>query len=334
MTMYTATTFAVLLEHFFTDRLMQQRKASPHTIASYRDTFRLLLQYTQSHLSKAPSDLVMEDLDTPFIAAFLNHLEQDRGNSARSRNVRLAAIHAFFRYVALYEPCYCALAQQVLAIPSKRYTQRPIAFLTHPEVEVLLAAPDPSTWIGLRDRTLLLVAVQTGLRASELIGLCVQDIVFGTGAHVRCLGKGRKERCTPLRKDTVAALRRWLQVRNAQAGDTLFPNARGRALSHDGLAFLLARHLATAREHCASLKGKRVTPHVLRHTAAMRLLEHGVDHSVIALWLGHESVETTYIYLHADLKLKEKALATTTPSKMPAVRYRPDDQLLAFLNSL
>jgi len=334
MAMHTATIFAVLLENFFTDRLMQQRKASPHTIASYRDTFRLLLQYAQSHLNKAPSDLAMEDLNTPFIASFLNHLEQDRGNSARSRNVRLAAIHAFFHYVALYEPCYSALAQQVLAIPSKRYTQRPIAFLTHLEVEALLAAPDPSTWIGLRDRTLLLFAVQTGLRASELIGLSVQDIMFGTGAHVRCLGKGRKERCTPLRKDTVAALRRWLQVRDGQAGDTLFPNARGCALSHDGLAFLLARNLVIAREHCPSLKTKRVTPHVLRHTAAMRLLEHGVDHTVIALWLGHESVETTYVYLQADLKLKEKALATTTPSKMSAVRYRPDDQLLAFLNSL
>jgi len=334
MAMQTATTFAVLLENFFTDRLMQQRKASPHTIASYRDTFRLLLKYAQSHLNKAPSDLVMEDLDTPFIAVFLSHLEEERGNSARSRNVRLAAIHAFFRYVALYEPCYSALAQQVLSIPSKRYTQRPIAFLTHPEVEALLVAPDPSTWIGLRDRTLLLLAVQTGLRASELIGLRVQDIVFGTGTHVRCLGKGRKERCTPLRKDTVAALRRWLQVRDGQAGDTLFPNARGCTLSHDGLAFLLARNLVTAREHCTSLKAKRVTPHVLRHTAAMRLLEHGVDHTVIALWLGHESVETTYVYLHADLKLKEKALASTTPSKRPAVHYRPDDQLLAFLNSL
>ena len=334
MTLHTATTFAVLLEKFFTDRLMRQRKVSPHTIASYRDTFRLLLQYTQSHLNKAPSDLLMEDLNSPFITAFLNHLEEERSNSARSRNVRLAAIHAFFRYVELYEPCYCALAQQVLAIPSKRYTQRPIAFLTHPEVEALLAAPDPSTWIGLRDRTLLLFATQTGLRASELIGLHIKDIVFGVGAHVRCLGKGRKERCTPLRKDTVAALRCWLQVYNGEADDSLFPNARGQALSHDGLAFLLAKNLTIAREYCASLKAKRVTPHVLRHSAAMRLLEHGVDHTVIALWLGHESVETTYIYLHADLKLKEKALATTTPSNIPMARYRPDDQLLAFLNSL
>ena len=334
MTMHTETTFAVLLERFFTDRLMQQRKASPHTIASYRDTFRLLLQYAQSRLNRAPSDLAMENLNTLFIVAFLNHLEQERGNSARSRNVRLAAIHSFFRYVELYEPCYCALAQQVLGIPSKRYTQRPIAFLTDTEVDALLAVPDPSTWIGLRDRTLLLFAVQTGLRASELIGLKLKDIVFGAGAHVRCLGKGRKERCTPLRKDTVAALRCWLQVHNGETGDSLFPNARGYALSHDGLAFLLAKNLTTARENCASLKAKRVTPHVLRHTAAMRLLEHGVDHTVIALWLGHESVETTYVYLHADLKLKEKALATTTPSKLPMARYRPDDQLLAFLNSL
>lgn len=334
MTLHTATTFAILLEKFFTDRLMRQRKVSPHTIASYRDTFRLLLQYTQSHLNKAPSDLLMEDLDSPLIVAFLNHLEEERGNSARSRNVRLAAIHAFFRYVELYEPCYCAQAQQVLAIPGKRYTQRPIAFLTHPEVEALLAAPDPSTWIGLRDRTLLLFATQTGLRASEMIGLHIKDIVFGVGAHVRCLGKGRKERCTPLRKDTVAALRCWLQVHNGEADDALFPNARGQALSHDGLAFLLAKNLTIAREYCASLKAKRVTPHVLRHSAAMRLLEHGVDHTVIALWLGHESVETTYIYLHADLKLKEKALATTTPSNSPMTRYRPDDQLLAFLNSL
>ncbi len=332
--MNTATSFAALLESFFTDRLMRQRKASPHTIASYRDTFRLLLQYAQCHLNKAPSDLLMENLDTPFIAAFLNHLEEKRGNSARSRNVRLAAIHSFFRYVALHEPCHSALAQRVLAMPSKRYTRRPIAFLTQAEVEALLAAPNPQTWTGHRDRTLLLLAVQTGLRASELIGLRSQDIVFGTGAHVRCQGKGRKERCTPLHKDTVTALRGWLRERQGQPGDPLFPNVRGGTLSHDGVEFLLAKHLATAREHCASLKKKHVTLHVLRHTAAMELLQHGVDRTVIALWLGHESVETTYIYLHADLELKEKALAKTTSSKVPLARYRPDDQLLAFLRSL
>ena len=332
--MNTVTTFAALLESFFTDRLMRQRKASPHTIASYRDTFRLLLQYAQHRLKKAPSDLVMENLDASFIAAFLNHLEEQRGNSARSRNVRLAAIHSFFRYVALHEPCHSALAQRVLAMPSKRYTQRPIEYLTAVEIKALLAAPDPQTWTGHRDRTLLLVAVRTGLRASELIGLRKQDVVLGIGAHVRCLGKGRKERCTPLCKDTATALRSWLRVRGGKPDDPLFPNARGGSLSHDGLEFLLAKHLATARAHCPTLKKKHVTPHVLRHTAAMELLQHGVDRTVIALWLGHESVETTYIYLHADLQLKEKALAKTTSSKVSPVRFRPDDQILAFLRSL
>jgi integrase/recombinase XerD len=332
--MNTATRFPTLLEAFFTDRLMRQRKASPHTIASYRDTFRLLVQFAQQRLKKPPSNLAMEDLDTPFIGAFLDYLEEERGNSARTRNVRLAAIHAFFRYVALHEPHHSALAQRVLAMPSKRYTRRPVTFLTQAEVDALLAAPDPDAWVGHRDRTLLLLAVQTGLRASELIGLRAQDIAFGPGAHIRCYGKGRKERCTPLRKDTIAALRGWLRERQDQPGDTLFPSARGGPLSHDGLEYLLAKYLATAREHCASLKKKHITPHVLRHTAAMALLQHGVDRTVIALWLGHESVETTYMYLHADLQLKEKALAKTTPANVPPAHYRPDDQLLAFLRSL
>lgn len=332
--MNTATRFPALLEAFFTDRLMHQRKASPHTIASYRDTFRLLVQYAQHRLQKPPSNLAMEDLDTLFIGTFLDYLERERGNSARSRNVRLAAIHSFFRYVALHEPCHSALAQRVLAMPSKRYTRRPIAFLTEAEIEALLEAPDPDAWAGHRDRTLLLLAVQTGLRASELIGLRSQDIEFGPGAHVRCYGKGRKERCTPLCKGTVAALRGWLRERQGHPSDPLFPNARGGSLSHDGLEYILAKHLATARKYCASLEKKHVTPHVLRHTAAMGLLQHGVDRTVIALWLGHESVETTYIYLHANLELKEKALAKTNPSGVPLAYYRPDDQLLAFLKSL
>jgi len=264
----------------------------------------------------------------------LDYLEQRRGNSARSRNVRLAAIHSFFRYVELHEPQYLALAQRVLAMPSKRYSRRPVAFLTATEVAALLTAPDTSTWAGRRDRTLLLFAVQTGLRAAELIGLCCEDIMLGPGAHVRCQGKGRKERCTPLRQDTVAALRVWLQERRGQPAEPLFPNARGGPLSHDGLAYLLAKHLATARAHCPSLERKKVTPHTLRHTSAMELLQHGVDRTVIALWLGHESVETTYMYLHADLELKEQALARTTPSNVKITRYRPDDQLLAFLKSL
>jgi len=328
------TRFPTLLTAFFVERLMQQRQVSPHTIASYRDTFRLLVQYAQQRLKKLPSKMAMEDLDTPFIGAFLNNLEKERHNSARSRNVRLAAIHSFFRYVMWQEPQYAALAQRVLAMPSKRYTRRPVTYLTPPEVDAVLATPDPNTWAGRRDRTLLLVAVQCGLRASELIGLRCEDIVLGVGAHVRCDGKGRKQRCTPLRNDTVRALRNWLHERQGQPTDPLFPNARGTTLSLDGLAYLLAKHLATARQCCSTLRTKRVTFHVLRHTAAMRLLQAGVDRSVIALYLGHESVQTTEIYLHADLQLKEKALAKTIPSTQPSRRYQPDDEVLAFLRSL
>lgn len=326
--------FPTLLECFFIERLMRQRKASPHTMASYRDTFRLLLSFAERRLKKLPSELAIDDLDTPFLGDFLDHLEQQRHNSARSRNARLAAIHSFFRYVILQEPQHAALAQRVLAMPSKRYTRRPVAFLTPPEVDTLLAAADPNTWAGHRDRTLLLVAVQTGLRAAELIRLRCEDVVLGCGAYLYCHGKGRKERCTPLRKDTVRALQSWLRRRRGQPHDPLFPSARGGPLSHDGLQYLLSKHLAIARRCCPSLARKRVTPHVLRHTAAMTLLQNGVDRTVIALWLGHESVETTYIYLHADLKLKEQALAVTTPTNIPMPRFAPDDHLLAFLNNL
>jgi len=332
--MNSASSFPALLEAFFTDRLMRQRQASPHTIASYRDTFRLLLQYAQQQLHKAPSDLTMPELDTPLLGAFLEHLEQQRDNSARSRNVRLAAIHSFFRYVALHEPQHGALAQRVLAMPSKRYIRRPIEFLTQAEVDALLAAPDLNSWAGRRDRALLLLAVQTGLRAAELLGLRCQDIVLGCGAHVCCLGKGRKLRCTPLRKDTVALLRSWLRERQGEPSDPAFPNARGNALSHDGLQYLLAKHLATAQRNCTSLTHKHVTPHVCRHTAAMNLLQHGADSATIALWLGHESIMTSSIYLHADMKLKEQALAKTVPTSVRARRYRPGDRLLAFLKSL
>ncbi len=333
--MNTDVDFPQLLATFFTDRLMQQRQASPHTIASYRDTFRLLVQYAQQELKKPPSALVLEDCNTAFIGAFLTHLENKRGNSARTRNVRLAAIHSFFRYVALHEPQHVALAQQILAMPSKRYTRRPpVEFLNRDEVDAILQAPDTQTWAGRRDRTLLLVAVQTGLRASELISLRCEDVRLGAGAHLRCQGKGRKQRCTPLRKDAAGALRAWLKERLGEPSAPVFPNRRGGALSHDGLDYLLAKHLKTARATCASLKKKRVTPHVLRHTLAMELLQNGVDRAVIALWLGHESVETTYIYLHADLELKERAMAKTTPSHMSPVRFRPEDAVLAFLNCL
>ena len=332
--MKPAADFPQLLAAFFTDRLMQQRQASPHTIASYRDTFRLLVQYALRELRKAPTALEIRDLNTDFLGSFLTHLETERGNDARSRNSRLAAIRSFFGYVAVQEPQHAALAQRVLAMPAKRYTRRPVDFLDRAEVEALLGAPELHTRAGRRDRTLLLVAVQTGLRASELIHLRCQDVHFGSGAHLRCEGKGRKQRCTPLRQDAAAALRAWLDERRGEPDAPVFPNRLGGALSHDGLAYLLAKHLAVAKQACPSLQGKRVTPHVLRHTAAMELLQNGVDRAVIALWLGHESVETTYIYLHADLKLKEAALAKTTPTQGKPARYRPEDELLAFLNGL
>ena len=278
--------------------------------------------------------MTLDDFDTALLGDFLTHLETERGNDPRTRNARLAAIRSFFRFVALHEPRYAALAQRVLAIPDKRYTRRPVAYLEREEIEALLRAPDPRTRTGRRDRTLLLVAVQTGLRASELIGLRCEDIQLGTGAHVRCHGKGRKERCTPLRKDAARALRAWLKERRGEPADPVFPNQRGGSLSHDTLDYLLRKHLATARARCPSLNRKRVSTHSLRHSCAMELLHSGVDRSVIALWLGHESVETTYIYLHADLKLKQQAMARTTPSRMPLERYRPEDDVLAFLNSL
>ena len=268
--MKPAAEFPQLLAAFFTDRLMQQRQASPHTIASYRDTFRLLVQYALRALRKAPAALDIGDLDTDFLGAFLTHLETERGNDARSRNTRLAAIRSFFGYVAVQEPQHAALAQRVLAMPAKRYTRRPVDFLARDEIEALLQAPDLQTRAGRRDRTLLLVAVQTGLRASELMHLCCRDVQLGPGAHLRCEGKGRKQRCTPLRKDAAAALRTWIDERQGEPDSPVFPNQRGGALSHDGLAYLLAKHLAVARQACPSLQGKRVSPHVLRHYSAFR----------------------------------------------------------------
>jgi site-specific recombinase XerD len=332
--MKTRLTFSELLQAYFTQRLMQEQAASPNTITNYRDTFRLLIGFAQRHLKKPPTNLDTQDLDAPFILRFLDHLERERGNLPRSRNVRLAAIHSFFTYVALQEPSLGAVAQRVLAIQGKRSARRPVDFLTQAESDALLKAPDQTTWSGRRDRTVLLVALQTGLRVSELIGLRCQDVVLENGAHVRCTGKGRKTRCIPLRKEVVVALRKWLREWKGQLTDPIFPNARGQTLSRDGVEYLLSKHVATARLNCASLKTKRVSAHVLRHSTAMNLLQNGVDRSVIALWLGHESMETTQIYLHANLELKESALAKTKSFKGRNGRYRPPDQVLAFLQSL
>lgn len=326
--------FAVLLEGFFTQRLMHQRQASAHTIASYRDTFRLLLKFVQTRLHKAPSALALEDIDAPLVAAFLDDLEAVRGVSARSRNLRLTAIHSFFRYASYEAPTHAAQIARVLAIPAKKFDRALVAFLSRAEVDALLAAPDQSAWSGRRDHALMLLAVQTGLRLSELIGLRRDDVNLGTGAHVRVVGKGRKERCTPLSKATRTVLTAWLREPIRAPSQPVFPNARGGSLSSHGVHYLLAKHVAVAGAQCSSLARKRVSPHVLRHTTAMDLLQEGVEQSVIALWLGHESIETTQIYLDANLELKEKILAKTTPPDGKPGRFRPDDKLLAFLKSL
>jgi site-specific recombinase XerD len=325
---------APLLEAFFTDRLMLQRRASPHTISAYRDTFRLLLGFARQQLGKEPSTLDLQDLDAPLIGSFLESLEKERGNGVRSRNARLAAIHSFFRYLAMRAPDHSAVIQRVLAIPHKRFDRTLVSFLTPPEFQALLAAPDSQTWSGRRDHALLVLAVQTGLRVSELIQLNDQDVHLDTGPHVRCSGKGRKERCTPLTAQTTAVLRQWLRIRGGQLGDPLFPSRRRARLSRDAVEKLVAKHATRAASMCPSLAKKHISPHTLRHTAAMQLLQAGVDRSVIALWLGHESIETTEIYLHADLKMKERALALTAPLPTAAQRYRPTDALLAFLNGL
>jgi integrase/recombinase XerD len=323
-----------LLQSFFSTRLIMQRKVSPHTIASYRDSFRLLLQFAQQRLRKAPSQLALQDLDASLVGAFLEDLENRRHNGARSRNLRLTAIRSFFRYASLEAPEHSATIQRVLAIPNQRQRRAIVGFLTRPEIEAILTAPNRTKWLGRRDYAFLLTAVQTGLRLSEMTALRHEDVSLAAGAHVRCQGKGRKERCTPLTKPTVAVLKAWIREQGREDSKTLFPSTRGGSLSADGVQHLLARHVAEARKHCASLRKKRVSPHVLRHAAAMELLQAGVDRAMIAIWLGHESVETTQIYLDADLALKEQALAKTNPVKGAPKRYKPDDELLAFLKQL
>jgi site-specific recombinase XerD len=325
---------APTLEAFFTERLIGQRRASPHTIAAYRDTIRLLLRFAEQETRRAPCALSFADLDAPLIGRFLDHLEHERHNSVRTRNARLSAIHSLFKFAALRHPEHAGLIGRVLAIPPKRYERQIVTFLTDDEIDALMAAPDQRTWLGRRDHALLLLAVQTGLRVSELTSLTRADVVLGTGAHVRCLGKGRKERATPLTPTTATVLGAWLEERPGPSTTPLFPTRQGQALSRYGVTLLVSKHAKAAADSCPSLATKTVSPHVLRHTAAMRLLHVGVDTAVIALWLGHESVETTQIYVHADLTLKERALDRTTPIGTKPGRYRPPDQLLAFLESL
>jgi integrase/recombinase XerD len=330
----TTATLPTLVQQFFTDRLCTQMAASPNTIASYRDTFRLLLQFASEQTGKAPTQLTVEQVDVTLVGDFLVHVEDKRRNSARSRNARLAAIRSFFRFVAMKEPAHLLHCQKILAVPGKRYERRTVEFLERAEMNALLAAPDRSTWAGRRDHAILSMALQTGLRVSEIINLRRRDIVTGTGAHVRCEGKGRKQRCTPIRQEIIKVLDVWLKERAGIDDDPLFPTMRGTKLSRDALERLVQKHTLVASKSCPPLIGKRVSPHVLRHSTAMELLHHGVDQSVIALWLGHESVETTQMYMDADLRLKEKALARITAPESKPGRYRPDDSLLAFLEGL
>ena len=328
------TAIAPTLQSFFTERLARQRQASPATMASYRNTFRLLLQFVQQRTGKPPSLLDWDNLGVEVISAFLDHLEHDRRNSPRSRNTRLAAVRSLFRYAALRHPEHAQLIQQVLAIPQKRYDKTTVPFLEPDEVEALLAAPDPDRWEGRRDHALIAVAVQTGLRLAELTGITRGDIQLGVGAHIRCTGKGRKERCVPLTASTAMTLRIWLLERGGARDDPLFPTRTGRRLSEDAVEARIATHKAVAAQHCPSLATKRLTPHTLRHTCAMTLLRAGVDVSVIALWLGHADIRSTQAYLHADLTIKERALARTTPATSKPGRYHPPDSLLAFLEGL
>lgn len=328
------TAVAPTLQAFFTDRLARQRQASPRTVESYRDTLRLLLCFVQATAGKAPATLEWNDLDEPVITAFLDHLEDQRHNSTRTRNLRLTAIRSLFTYAALRHPEHAATIQRVLAIPPKRFDKKMITFLNADEAAALLDAPDQARWEGRRDLALLLVGLQTGLRVSELTGLNCGDVVLGAGAHVKCFGKGRKERAVPLARPTQAVLRAWLAERAGQSDDPLFPTRTGRRLSRDAVERRVTTHTATAERRCPSLRAKNIHPHVMRHTAAMSLLHARVDVAVIALWLGHADIRSTDPYIHADLTIKERALALTTPASVPPGRYRPPDELLAFLEGL
>jgi len=328
------TVLAPTLQAFFTDRLAGQRGASQNTVAAYCVSLRLLVRFAAQRTAKRPGELDITDLDASLIAAFLEHLERDRGNSPRTRNNRLAAIHSLFTYAALQHPEHAASISRVLAIQPKRIERNLVTYLTDDEVDALLGACDQRTWTGRRDHAMLVLAIQTGLRISELASLTCADVTLGTGATVHCVGKGRKERRTPLVALTRAVLRPWLTERQGAPTDPLFPTTTGKHLSRDAIERRLARHLTTAAASCLSINSKHVTTHTLRHTAAMRLLLAGNDVAVIALWLGHEQISTTNIYLHADMAQKERAIDRTNPPDTKPGRYQAPDALLAFLDDL
>jgi site-specific recombinase XerD len=330
------TAAAPTIQAFFISRLGRELDASPHTIDSYRHAFRLLLTYANAQTGKHPADLDLADLDARLISGFLDHLESDRGNSVASRNTRLAAIHSFCRFASYRHPEHAQTIRQVLDIPQKKAQTIPRSFLTEAEMDALISAPDRSTWSGRRDHALLAVALRTGLRLCELTGLRCQDVELRTPAHVKCLGKGRKRRDTPIDKPTIDILRSWLAERRGQPDDPLFPSRRRGRLSPDAVQRLVAKHVTNAQAICPALANKRISTHNLRHSLAMDLLRHGVDATVVALWLGHEKLESVKPYIHADPTLKQRALDRLTPLNPTAKpgRYKPSDDLLTFLESL
>jgi site-specific recombinase XerD len=326
--------FPTLLQDFFLQRLVAQRGATAQTISSYRDAFELFLRFAEQRTGRPASALTLRDLDAPLVLDFLDHLERERGNSPRTRNARLAALRSFMRYASVRDPSSLALAQRVLAIPTKRFDRPILGFLTREEIEALLDAPDGRTWSGRRDATLLAVLYNTGARVSEITGLCVGDVLLDREVALRLHGKGRKERVVPLWKSTAAHLRHWLPQIDRNPAAPVFPNRAGKRLSRSGVENRLHIALSRAAKRCAALAGRRVSPHTLRHTTAMHLLQSGVDLSVIALWLGHEDPATTHLYLEADLTMKEAALQRVQDPAPRRARYRASDPLLAFLSSL
>lgn len=330
----TSPSLSSLVQYFFTRHLSEHKRSSPKTILAYRDTFRLLLSFLQARTGRTPTALTIADLDAPAILAFLDHLETDRHNQIRSRNARLGAIRSFFRIVSVRDPANMGIVNRVLAIPTKRTDHRLITYLTRVEMDAVLAAPDPTTWLGRRDHALLLTMYNSGARASEIIPLRCAQVTFGSNTYVQLHGKGRKERTVPLWPQTARVLQRWFQEQEATPDSLAFPTIRRTVMSADGLNCLLQQAVQHARIDCPGLLTKRVTPHVFRHTTAMHLLQSGVDIATIALWLGHESIETTHGYVEADLASKQRALEKLAPAQGPIQRFQPQDELLRFLAGL
>jgi len=332
--MSTDVLLAPHLQAFFAEFLVRQKQVSAQTIAAYRDAFRLLLRFIQETKGREPHELSLSELDASVILAFLDHLETQRHNTIRSRNARLAAIRTFFRFVALREPQCAEWVAQIMAIPVKRQVRKLVGYLTREEMECLLAVPDRESWLGRRNHAMLLTLYNTGARVSELIGLRHSQVSVGVHSFVHLRGKGRKERSVPLWKNTAQVLSSWLRENGAQGDPLVFPNARGAPLTRQGVNYILRKTVRQAIEDCPSLLGKRISPHLLRHSTAAHLLQAGVDPSVIALWLGHENVQTTHVYVEADLQMKENALNRLAPIGTNVRRFKADDSLMRFLSSL